>query len=113
MNLWTATNGAGVLLDAGDLAGAMSLVAYAKKILDTFAKGDLQKTPAICCFVTEKDGTIYCDKSVINSLGRKQSVGKLFPGTWNERVRLCRDCREDCVGKIVGLEHKLKEMRRS
>lgn len=109
MNLWTATNGTKTMLEIKNYASARFLLRWAETILDQFEQNrapSAPNAPAICCFGVESNGIIYCDKIVIGPDGKNRNYGKLFPGTRNERLLLCKNCREDCK-KIIA---KVKEV---
>lgn len=97
MNIRQALEYAEEFLKEGLIDSAKEHISYAETILNLRDPDGTQETPAFCCVFTEKN-IIHCGES---------DEEPLFPGTWDERVKLCRDCRDWCRAKIKELKTKV------
>jgi len=95
MNLRKMIEGAQEAAGLGDQETAKRLAKTARGYLDKVDSDGNLDSCAVCCF--SFDGTILdCG-----------SGGKpLFPGTFEERKKLCRDCRDWCRKGLAKLENK-------
>lgn len=102
MNIKHALEHAERFLNDGDAKSAEGLISYAEGYLNFGdPDGTLDNVPTFCCFFASREGGIHCGRS---------DREPLFPGTWEERVKLCHECRQWCRQKIKELREKIKEV---
>lgn len=102
MNIRHALEYAEKFLNEGLIDSAEGYISYAENYLILRdPNGSLNDTPTFCCFITSGN-IIHC--------GRNDEE-PLFPGTWEERIKLCRECRNWCRAKIKELRGKISEKR--
>lgn len=100
MSLRKMTEKAGRALEKNDLVVARELIDRAEKYLQQMDPNGNLETPILCCFIMDhKTGIIHC--------GTEEEP--LFPGTEEERIKLCKECRVWCREKIKELKKRLKQ----
>lgn len=99
MNIRHALEFAEKYLNEGLIESAERCISYAESHLTSQDPDGLLEAPVICCFAT-KGNIIHCGKS---------DKEPLFPGTIEERVKLCQECRNWCREKIQELKKRIEE----
>lgn len=101
MNIRYALELAERFLDEGLVESTEGWVSYAEYHLDSRDPNGTSQEPVICCFMA-RGSIIHCGSS---------DKDPLFPGTLEERVRLCRECRDWCREKIKELKTRIAKFK--
>lgn len=99
MNVRRMVEKAENLLKQNDLTNARIYLERAEKYLQQMDPNGNLNAPFICCNIMDnKTGIIHC--------GTEEEP--LFPGTEEERIKLCKECRVWCREKIKELKKQMK-----
>lgn len=104
MNLYRALEHAERSIQEGKYNAVSYFIGYAEEILNKYDPNDSlgPTVPAICCFFTDENGIIHCGED------KNQP---LFPGTYENRLQLCLECRKSSRKNIKALKHVLKTLK--
>ncbi len=102
MNIRHCLEYAEKFLEEGAIGAAEGEVSFVENYLKETDPDGILESPTICCFWTKGD-IIHCGKT---------DEGPLFPGTREERFKLCKECRDWCREKIKELKEKIKKSKK-
>lgn len=100
MNIWHMVEHGERLIKEGNYADGAKLLRMAGNYIRSKNPTGRNDLVAICCFTMNHDRTppiIHCGKD---------DARPLFPGTPEERKKLCFECQQWCVAQIEKLKSK-------